>query len=99
VKAALAGILLLTASSSAFAINCSDPNSLQTLAEIRQCQWLVNQAEMIANERAVLEASMVGMAKRGQSLPSPAPKAMVSLKGPQSAKEIPITSNVTELLR
>ena len=87
--AALAGILLLAASSGAFAGDCSDPSLMQTLNEVRRCQWLDDQAEMIATERDALVAQR---ARNGSQ--SSVPQAQVSIHGP---KEITMMSNVADV--
>ena len=95
-SAALALFVLLVGSSSAFAGNCSDPPSLQTLAEIRRCMILQNQAELIAVERDALVDQIKKSPTHGQT-PSPVPQAQVCLKGPLYAKEIPLPQHPKEI--
>lgn len=54
-------------STSAFAFDkCADPMGLQTLEEIRACQWRVHQAQVMEEERIALVLSMAKNSRAGK---------------------------------
>ena len=85
----LASIALLAVSTSAFAADkCADPMALQTLEEIRACQWRVHIAQVMEEERIALVLSMAknsGGAKGGAHVESLQVVPQVSARDPHYA--------------
>ena len=85
----LASIALLAVSTSASAFDkCADPMVLQTLEEIRACQWRVHQAQVMEDARIALLLSMAknsGAAKGGASVEGLQVVPQVSAKDPHFA--------------
>jgi hypothetical protein len=66
VKAIILASVAIAVSTSASAFdNCADPMALQTLEEIRACQWRVHQAQVMEEERIALVLSMAKNAAKG----------------------------------
>ena len=94
----LAGIALLAVANSASAFDkCADPMALQTLEEIRACQWRVHQAQVMEQERMILVLWMAkngGAAKGGAHLESLQVVPQASAKYPRSAPRAGGTSTL-----
>jgi hypothetical protein len=85
VKAIILASIAIAVSTSAFAFDkCADPMALQTLEEIRACQWRVHQAQVMEEERIAL---VLSMAKNGRAAKGGASVESLQIVPHASAKD------------
>ena len=97
-KAIILASIALAVSTSASAFDkCADPMTLQTLDEVRACQWRVHQAQVMEEERIALVLSMAknsAAAKEGVRIESLQAVPQASARDPHHAARTSVRSTL-----